>query len=463
MERNHFEILFGQQKEFFRAGITKDISFRIATLNKLKNLIIDHEKEILAAVYADLHKVEIDAYATELSGVYNEINIAIRNVRDWAAREKVSTPMFMMPSKSYIYKEPYGVTLIIAPWNYPFQLLMMPLVGAIAAGNTAILKPSELSSHTAAVLEKIINASFPEEYIHVVCGAAPETQALLALPVDYIFFTGSVPVGKSVMAAAAKNLTPLTLELGGKSPAIVHESANLKTAASRISWGKFINAGQTCIAPDYVLVHESVKDAFIDEMIKVILKFYGEDASRHPRYCRIINDRHFQRLTAFIDPQKTVYGGKTDPADRYIEPTLLYPADWSDPVMLDEIFGPILPIIPYADLDDIIQKINERPKPLSLYLFVNNKVIRRKIIREASFGGGAVNNTIMHIVSHLLPFGGVGPSGMGRYHGKYSFDTFSHTKSVLRSYNLADPVDMAAPHKGGLMKFILNLKKGNTL
>ena len=454
-----FTNLYQAQDEFFRSGETRSIDFRIASLKKLKEVISAHEKEILDAIYADLHKEATDAYATEISGVYTEIKVAISNVRDWAAREKVAMPLFMMPSKSYIYKEPYGVTLIIAPWNYPVQLLLMPLIGAIAAGNTAILKPSEVSSHTAAVMEKIINAAFPRQYIAVVQGAAPETQALLELPVNYIFFTGSVPVGKVVMAAAAKNLTPLTLELGGKSPAIVHESANLPTAARRISWGKLINAGQTCIAPDYVLVHESIKNAFIDELIKEITKFYGEDASTHPRYCRIINDRHFLRLAALIDKDKIVYGGKTNAADRYIQPTLLYPMDWNDPVMQDEIFGPILPIIPYSDLDEIICRINDRPKPLSLYMFVNDKAIRRKIIREISFGGGAVNNTIMHIVSHYLPFGGVGPSGMGSYHGKYSFDTFSHTKSILRSYNRADLVDIAAPHKGRLMKLIMKLIK----
>jgi len=459
MDKPAIDALYQKQKVFFYSGKTRAIDFRIASLKKLKQVISTHEKEILDAVYADLHKDEIDAYATEISGVYTEIKIAISNVRDWAAREKVDTPLFMMPSKSYIYKEPYGVTLIIAPWNYPVQLLLMPLIGAIAAGNTAILKPSEISSHTAAVMEKIINAAFPRQYIAVVQGAASETQALLELPVNYIFFTGSVPVGKVVMAAAAKYLTPLTLELGGKSPAIVHESANLPTAARRISWGKLINAGQTCIAPDYVLVHESIKNAFIDELIKEITKFYGEDASTHPRYCRIINDRHFLRLAALIDKTKIVYGGKTNAADRYIQPTLLYPVDWSDPVMQDEIFGPILPIIPYSDLDEIICRINDRPKPLSLYMFVNDKIIRRKIIKETSFGGGAVNNTIMHIVSHYLPFGGVGPSGMGSYHGKYSFDTFSHTKSILRSYNRADLVDIAAPHKGRLMKLILKLIK----
>jgi len=459
MDKSAFDELFQEQKAFFRSGVTRDINFRLAALKKLKEIVAANEKEILTAVYADLHKEEMDAYATEISGVYNEIRLAISNIRGWAAREKVTTPLFMMPSKSYIYKEPYGVTLIIAPWNYPFQLLMIPLVGAIAAGNTAILKPSEVSSHTAAVLKKVINSAFPSQYIHVVCGAALETQALLELPFDYIFFTGSIPVGKVVMAAAAKNLTPLTLELGGKSPAIVHESANLETAARRISWGKFINAGQTCIAPDYILVHESIKDAFIDELIKVILKFYGEDASAHPRYCRIINDRHFQRLAALIDGAKIVYGGKTNAADRYVEPTLLYPMGWNDLIMQDEIFGPILPIIPYNDLDEIIRRINQRPKPLALYWFGNNKAIRRRILQEISFGGGAVNNTIMHTVSHYLPFGGVGASGLGQYHGRSSFDTFSHSKSILRSYNVADPSDIAAPHKGGLMKLIMKVMK----
>lgn len=454
-----FSDLYQEQKNFFRSGKSRDIAFRIASLKTLREVIAANEKQILAAVYADLHKEETDTSATELAGVYHEIKFALRHVRDWSARKKVFTPFFMLPARSYIYREPYGTTLIIAPWNYPVQLLLMPLIGAIAAGNTAILKPSEVSSNTAAVLEGIINQTFPRSYVHVVCGAAPQTQALLELPVDYIFFTGSVSVGKVVMAAAAKHLTPLTLELGGKSPAIVHESANLETAARRIGLGKFLNAGQTCIAPDYVLVHESVKDAFIDEMIKVIKRFYGEDASRHPRYCRIINDRHFQRLTSLIDPSRIMYGGKAVAADRYIEPTLLYPADWDDEVMLDEIFGPLLPIIAYKDLDEIIHRINDRPHPLSLYAFVNNKAARQKIIRETSFGGGAVNNTLMHIVSPYLPFGGIGSSGLGQYHGRYSFETFSHKKSILTSCNLADPIDCAAPDKGGLIKLFLKLMK----
>lgn len=454
MEKADLEVLFNLQKEFFRSGKTRDVDFRVESLTKLKSIIKAQEKKILAAIYNDLHKAAADAYATEIAGVYAEIDFAIKNIRSWAKAEKVETPIFLFPSKSYIYKEPYGVALIIAPWNYPFQLLLIPLVGAIAAGNTAILKPSEISSHTAAVIEDVINPAFPREYLRVVQGGAQETTTLLELPVDYIFYTGNASVGKIVMTAAAKNLTPVTLELGGKSPAIVQESANLATAARRICWGKFINAGQTCIAPDYVIVHESIKDAFLSEIKKVIVDFYGEDASIHPRYSRIINDRHFQRLIALLDKGKVFYGGRNNPADRYIEPTIQYPADWNEPIMQEEIFGPILPILIYSDLNDLISKINERPKPLSLYLFTEDKSVCRRIINEISFGGGAINNTIMHFISQFLPFGGVGASGMGKYHGKYSFDTFSHSKSILQSLSLADPVALAYPNKTFFMKIV---------
>lgn len=454
MEKDALEQLYRSQKEFFRSGATRDISFRIEALNRLRDAVKACEQEILEAVHKDLHKDAIDAYATEISGFYNELKYAVNNIHTWAKTESVETPLYMLPSRSFIRKEPYGVTLIISPWNYPFQLLVMPLVGAVAAGNTAILKPSEISAHTSAVLEKIINDTFPRQYLHVVQGAAEETQALLELPVDYIFFTGSVPVGRIVMAAAARNLTPLTLELGGKSPAIVHEDADLVTAAHRISWGKFLNAGQTCIAPDYVLVHSSRKDVFVEELKKTILDFYGRDASTHKRYCRIINDRHFQRLIGLLDQGKLVYGGANRREDRYIEPTLLSPVDWDDPVMQDEIFGPILPILAYAELDDIIRRIGDRPKPLALYLFSENEAVERRITEEIAFGGGAVNNTIMHIVSHHLPFGGVGSSGMGRYHGRYSFETFSHFKSILKSSSIADPVGFAEPNKGLVMNIL---------
>ena len=458
MEKISFAGLLKSQKEFFWSGKTRDLNFRIEALTKLKNAITAHEEEVLNAIYGDLHKVSVDGYATEISGVYDEIKYALGNVHSWAKPEKVETPVFLLPSKSYVQKEPYGVTLIIAPWNYPFQLLMTPLVGAIAAGNTAILKPSEISANTAAIMEKIINNAFPKEYLHVVQGGAVETQALLDLPVDYIFYTGSSSVGKIVMSAAAKNLIPITLELGGKSPAIVHEDANLTHAARKIAWGKFINAGQTCIAPDYVLIHTKRKDEFLEELKKAIRNFYGENAADHPRYCRIINDRHFLRLSALLDTKKIVYGGNIHPTDRYIEPTILYPVEWNEPVMQDEIFGPVLPLLLYSSLDDIIRKINERPKPLALYLFSDDQPVQKKITEEISYGGGAINNTIFHFVSHFLPFGGVGSSGMGSYHGKASFNTFTHFKSILQNSSRINPLALTYPNKSFLMKILQKIK-----
>ena len=454
MDKISFSSLLKSQKDFFLSGKTRNIDFRIRTLNKLKNTIKAHENDILEAIYKDLRKAAMDAYATEVSGVYNEINFAIKNIHTWTKPEKVKTPPFLFPSKSYLYKEPYGSVLIIAPWNYPFQLLMLPLAGAIAAGNTAILKPSEISVHTAMVTKKIINGAFSPEYIHVVPGGVNETQALLELPLDYIFFTGSTAVGKAVMTAAAKNLVPVTLELGGKSPAIVHDDADLTLAARKIAWGKFINAGQTCIAPDYVLAHANIKDIFLSELKKAILEFYGKDAAVHPRYCRIITERHFQRLSRFLENANIFFGGKTNAADLYIEPTIIHPAQWDEPIMQDEIFGPILPVLTYSELECAIEKIRKRPKPLSLYLFSDMKTVQDKVIESVSFGGGALNNTIFHIVSNFMPFGGVGSSGMGAYHGKASFDTFSHTKSILKSSSKLDPLSVAYPHKKFFMKIL---------
>jgi len=350
------------------------------------------------------------------------------------------------------------VALIIAPWNYPFQLLMSPLVGAIAAGNTAILKPSEVSTHTADIIEKIINNTFPEEYLRVVQGDVAQTQLLLELPVDYIFFTGSVPVGKVIVNAAARHLIPFTLELGGKSPAIVCTEANLHHAAQKIAWGKFLNAGQTCIAPDYVLVQDSISDDFLVELKKVIITFFGENPAVHQRYCRIINDRHFQRLNGLLAAANVFYGGKTNPADRYIEPTILHPAQWDETVMQDEIFGPLLPVLVFSEINDIIRKINERPKPLALYLFSNDRLIQKRVTEEITYGGGAINNTIVHVASHFLPFGGVGPSGIGRYHGKASFDTFTHLKSIVKSSVRFD-MALAHPDKNPGMKLLKMILK----
>jgi aldehyde dehydrogenase (NAD+) len=453
MEKSVGEELLKLQKKFFWSGRSRDFHFRIESLNKLKETIKNREKEVLEAVYKDLHKTAVDAYSTEIGLVYDEISYAVKNLEIWTRPEKARTPVFMWPAKSYILKEPYGVALIIAPWNYPFQLLMAPLVGAIAAGNTAILKPSEVSGHTADIIEKIINDTFPEEYLHVVQGDIAATQSLLELPVDYIFFTGSVPVGKVIINAAARNLTPFTLELGGKSPAIVHEDARLANAAKKIAWGKFLNAGQTCVAPDYVLVHETIKDDFLLELKKAITNFYGENPAEHQRYCRIINDRHFQRLTGLLDTAKIFCGGKTNPVDRYIEPTILYPANWNDRIMQDEIFGPLLPVLVYSDLNNIIRRINERPKPLSLYLFSDSELIQKRVTEEITYGGGAINNTIVHVASHFLPFGGVGPSGIGRYHGKSSFDTFTHFKSIVKSPGSFD-MGLAYPDKNPGLKLL---------
>jgi len=441
-----FHDLLKDQQEFFHSGQSRKLDFRINALNQLKDAIHKHEADILEALFADLNKTEFDAYATEIGIIYDEIKYASKNIHKWARPEKVPSPIILWPSSSFVLKEPFGVTLIISPWNYPFQLLLAPLVGAIGAGNTAILKPSEISENTAKVIEEIINNTFPKEYIHVVQGAAEETRELINLPFDYIFFTGSIKVGKIVAEAAARNLVPVTLELGGKSPVIVHKDARLKGAARKIAWGKYLNSGQTCIAPDYVLVHQSIKDAFLEQLFKVIQEFYGEDTSTHPSCCRIVNDRNYQRLVSLIDGKKVAYGGKTISAERYISPTVLYPVDWDDPVMADEIFGPLLPVIVYSEMDEVIQKINARSSPLALYLFSDDPSVQLRVTGEIRYGGGAINNTLLQVSSHFLPFGGIGSSGTGAYHGKTSFDTFSHRKSIVKSSSTIDP-GLAYPDK----------------
>ena len=454
-----YQNLLASQKDFFLSGQTRQLEFRIKALKQLKGAIYEHEDDILKALYADLHKTEFEAYVTEIGITYDEIKFALKNIRKWAKPEKVPSPIILWPSSSFVLKEPFGSSLIISPWNYPFQLLMAPLVGAIGAGNTAILKPSEIAQNTAKVIEEIINSTFPKEYIHVVQGAVPETQELINMPFDYIFFTGSIGVGKIVAEAAAKNLVPVTLELGGKSPAIVHKDARLKGAARKIAWGKYLNSGQTCIAPDYVLVHESIKNAFIEQLFETIQEFYGENTSEHPSCCRIVNERNYQRLVSLIDEKKVAYGGKTNPSQKYISPTVLYPADWGDEAMKDEIFGPVLPVIVYSELDEVIQKINSRPSPLALYLFSEDASVQHRITREIRYGGGAINNTLFQVSSHFLPFGGVGSSGMGQYHGKASFETFSHRKSIVKSSSIID-LGLAYPNKHLSLKRLKQLVPG---
>lgn len=424
--------LIQKQRRFFSQGKTKDVSFRMEELGKLRTVIKQHEQELMDALKADLNKSEFDAYLTEIGILLEEIRFTMKHLKKWAKPRKVKSAIAQVGSKSFIYPEPYGIALIIAPWNYPFQLAIAPLIGAIAAGNCAILKPSELTPHTSALLSKMIAENFPKEYISVVEGGVETSTALLNEKFDYIFFTGSVPVGKIIMEAASKNLTPVTLELGGKSPCIVHEDANVKLAAKRIAWGKYINAGQTCVAPDYIYAHSSIKEEFLNELKKAIQELYGEDPIKSGNFTKIVSEKHLNRLANFLNNGTIVHGGRYDQSSRIIEPTVLTNVTWNDEVMEDEIFGPILPVLEYEDLSSMISEITNRPKPLALYIFSESENVQNQILSRISFGGGCINDTVFHLSSPYLPFGGVGESGIGAYHGKGSFDVFSHEKSILK-------------------------------
>ncbi|SHR53991.1 aldehyde dehydrogenase [Mycobacteroides abscessus subsp. abscessus] len=454
----NYDSLILKQKAFFRSGATKELSYRIQALEKLREAIRKNEQSLFHTLKEDLNKSEFEAYATEIGVVLEEIRFTLKHINDWVKPEKVKTPVSHIGSTSYIYSDPYGVVLIIAPWNYPFQLAIAPLIGAIAAGNCAILKPSELTPKTSALLKRIITELFPEEYIAVVEGGVEASQALLAEDVDYIFFTGSVPVGKVIMEAAAKNLTPVTLELGGKSPCIVHHDANVKLAAKRIAWGKFINAGQTCVAPDYLYVHESIRDEFLQEIQLVTHELYGAKALENPEYTRIVSKRHFDRLLTFLNNGDMFMGGGSNEETLTIEPTVLTEITWNDPIMQDEIFGPILPVLPYRELSEVIDGIHKHPNPLALYLFSENESIQQEVLHQLSFGGGCINDTVYHLASPYLPFGGVGSSGIGTYHGKGSFDTFSHRKSVLKQTTKFDLPFRYPNMKDGLKKLKWFLK-----
>lgn len=438
------------QQQFFRSGSTRSPEARIERLIWLKDAIRKYEKPLTEALYQDLGKSEFESYTTEIGFMLDSISHTIRNVKRWAKPKKVKTQLALIGSKSYVIPEPYGSVLIIGPFNYPFQLLIEPLVGAVAAGNTAVLKASEHTPAVSAVVRDIITSVFEPGYVQVVEGAKDTTTALIHAKFDYIFFTGSVPVGKIVMEAAAKNLIPVTLELGGKSPVIVDEHADLKVAAQRIMWGKLLNTGQTCIAPDYLLVHERVKQTLIEEMKAAVHSFYGSDVRHNRDYGRIVNEAHFKRLTHMIERDKArlIYGGQTDEADRFISPTLLDVESWEAASMEDEIFGPILPIISYHDIDEAIAGILKRPKPLALYLFTSDKQVQEKVLQEVSFGGGCINDTITHVANPRLPFGGVGNSGIGGYHGRYSFETFSHMKSILRKSTRLNLPILYPPYAG---------------
>ncbi|ATP95775.1 aldehyde dehydrogenase family protein [Bacillus altitudinis] len=417
---------------------TPAVQERIRLLNDLKKAIKHHEKDILQALAHDLHKSEQEAYTTEIGMVYEEINHTVKHLHKWAKPSRAKTPLTHIGSKSMIIKEPYGSVLIIAPWNYPFQLALSPLVGAISAGNAVTLKPSELTPHVSNVIGTIVESVFQEDLAAVVEGGVDVSTELLKLPFDYIFFTGSVAVGKVVMEAAAKHLTPVTLELGGKSPCIVMPDADIKLAAKRITFGKFTNAGQTCIAPDYLLVHESIKEDLLREMTTCIRDFYGDQPETNPHFGKNVSQRHFDRLSQFLSNGTIVTGGQRNEQEHKIAPTILDHITWEDPVMQEEIFGPILPVITFDSLQEAADMIKARPKPLALYLFTTNNETEAYILDNLSFGGGCINDTLMHVATPYLPFGGVGESGIGRYHGKESFFTFTHEKSVLRQTNRFD-------------------------
>lgn len=449
-----------EHRRFFHSGTTRSVTFRLEQLGRLKDAIVRNEKLLFDALHKDLRKSEMEAYATEIGLVLDSIRYTMNNLKRWAKPQKVKTPLFLMPSTSRILSEPYGTVLIISPYNYPVYLCIEPMIGAIAAGNCVVLKPSEMTPNVSAALRRIVTETFDESYVRIVEGEREVTSALLAASFDYIFFTGSVPVGKIVMEAAAKQLIPVTLELGGKSPVIVDSSANLNVAAKRIVWGKLLNAGQTCIAPDYVLVHEDVKDTLIIKMKETIAAFYGANPGLSPDFGRIVNERHFHRLAAIIDQDRAnvVAGGRVDKADLYIEPTLLAAKSWDDAAMSEEIFGPILPILPFRQLEEAITQIIDRPKPLSLYLFTESKAVEREVLERVSFGGGCVNDTVMHVSSAYMPFGGIGHSGIGGYHGKYSFDLFSHKKSILKKSTRIS-IELPYPPYKDKMKWLRKLLK----
>ncbi|MDB0580006.1 aldehyde dehydrogenase [Salinicoccus roseus] len=431
-----YESLFNRQKQFYQSESTRSIRFRISALKQLKRSIQYYEAALLDAMKKDFNKGEAEAYLTEIGYAYNDINFTIKHLKEWAETEKVKTPVTHIGSTSRIYKEPYGVTLIIAPWNYPFNLTVAPLIGAISAGNTAILKPSEHTPAVSRVISDIISFAFPEKYITAVEGGIETNQSLLTLPFNYIFYTGSSHVGKIVMENAAQHLTPVTLELGGKSPAIVTRNADVKLAAKRIVWGKFINAGQTCVAPDFVYADASIKEELVRHMKYYACKFYEEDV-RNGKYMRIVNQKHFERIRDLIHGD-VVHGGHTDPSTLTIEPTIIDNADFGHDAMQEEIFGPVLPVLSFASLDKAILDVRDLPDPLALYIFSDKKSEADSVIKAVPFGGGAVNDTIFHLANPHLPFGGRGNSGMGKYHGKYSFDTFTHEKSILHQTTCFD-------------------------
>jgi len=454
----HLSYLQQQQREFFLSGKTRELSFRQEALKKLSECVSRRKTEILDALHTDLNKSATEGEMTEISVLQEEIRYVSKHMRKWSKPLSVKTPLVLFPARSYRIAEPYGVVLIMSPWNYPLLLSLEPLVGAIAAGNCAIIKPSAYSPATSSIIARIIAECFPPEYCTVVEGGREENSDLLALPFDYIFFTGSTTVGKKVMEAASANLIPVSLELGGKSPVIIHKSADVDLAAKRIVFGKFINAGQTCVAPDYILVPESLRDQFQERLCHWINTFYPADEQGFiENYPRMVNEKHFDRVLGLLNNEKILFGGESIRQTLTINPTVLTDVFPDSGVMQEEIFGPVLPILTYITLNEAIEFVRSRPKPLALYVFTKDKKAREKVLRELSYGGGCVNDTLVHVASSYLPFGGVGYSGMGSYHGKASFDTFTHYKSILDKGAHLDPSLRYRPYTPGKIRWLKKL------
>ena len=434
----NFSAILDRHRAFFASGRTRDAGFRADCLRKLDGWIRGHDTEIMAALKTDLNKAPFEAYATEVGVVLDELKFTLRHISGWNRPKYVVTNLKNFPSYGRIYPEPYGVALIMSPWNYPFMLTMAPVIAAVAAGNCAVVKPSAYSPASSSVIARMCAEVFDTSHVSVIEGGREENRALLDEQYDSIFFTGSTDVGRTVMQAAAKRLTPVTLEMGGKSPCIVDETADIKLAAKRIAWGKFVNAGQTCVAPDYILAHESVKQKLTDEMAAAVKAMYGDKPTNSPDYPKIVNEKHFNRLLTLLVGEQVAFGGGSNAETLQIEPTLLDNVKWDVPVMREEIFGPIMPILTYKTREEAAGLINERPKPLAFYLFTSSKASEKFFLRSVSFGGGCVNDTVVHLSAPRLPFGGIGASGMGSYHGKAGFDTFTHYRSVLHKSRLID-------------------------
>lgn len=453
------DIYYGQRK-YFDGGHTLTYDFRISKLKKLKEIIKENEEEVMESIKLDLAKPEFECYTSEIGIIYEELDNAIKNLKDWMKPKRVSTPIYLSLAKSLIYSHPKGVVLIISPWNYPFQLMISPLIGAIAAGNCAILKPSSQSPNTQKIISKVIGDNFDREYIAVVEGSGSVTNPLIEHHrLDHIFFTGSIEAGKEISVMAAKELTPVTLELGGKSPTILHKDANIDSAAKRITWAKFFNLGQTCLAPDYLLVHSSVKDELIKRIKHYIEEFYGNKEKSSDNLARIINQKRFDKLLGYLEQGNILEGGNYNRTDLFIEPTLIDGVEMEDSIMQEEIFGPILPIISYNNIEDTIGIIRKNRYPLALYLFTRDDSIKKLILENIEFGGGCVNHALSHVVNANLPFGGIGYSGSGRYHSKATFDLFSYEKSIFEPLINWEPDLKYPPYKDSQLKLVKKFMK----